>query len=489
MNGIWASENYLWKKGNTVVLFGDSRTAQCGTSFAPSSVTSSGTVVTVTATAHKMQVGQKFPIGGAVQTAYNGVFTVATIVDANNFTYAAYSTPSASPATGSVYFTNGLLLRDYGYFNWLNAKLGGRFNVLFNAGIGGDSVQDMALRIGDVLPYDPNYCFVQGGYNDLPTRSADQIIADFTTIFETLTRNKILVVALTEAPLHSSAGNYSAANAQKVLAVNNWMRNYARLNKGVLLLDVFAAFVDGTSATGQALADMQWGGSDHVHWTPKGSRTIGNAGYNLLNSIVPAGNTLASSLIDDYTTDATNPNIVINGMMVGTGGTANTGITGTVANNWSMSRTGSATAVGTGQVARADGLGYDQQIAATYSASGEQIQLFTTASLHARIVAGQEYYIEADISVTGITGSCLGGFYHFLQTTINGIASETDAAITANTEVFDQTDMTNFVWRSPNLKFPAGATVTSTFVWFRFYSKAAGTLTAKVGRVVLRKVT
>ena len=483
----WESENRKYTPAkNTVVLLGDSRTAQCGTSFTPTSVTSVGTTVTVAATAHKLVVGQQFPIGTANETAYNGIFTVETTADANTFTYTARSVPSAATATGSVYFTNGLLRRDYGYFNWLNAQLGGRLNVLFNAGIGGDTVQRMAGRLNHVTQFNPDYCFLQGGYNDL-ARTTAQIIADFTTIFTTLYNEGITVVALTETPLHSSAGSYSAANAQKLLAVNNWMRNYARTHKGILILDAFKALIDGTSATGQPLANMVWA-ADSVHWTPKASRAIGNAGYNLLNSIVPAGNTLASSLIDDYTTDTSNPNIVINGMMAGVAGTANTGITGTVATSWSVSRTGAAAAVGTGQVARTDGFGYDQQLDVTYSASGEQIQFFTTSSLHARIVAGETYYFEADISIASITSSCLGGFYFRLQTSINGVSVDSAAAITANTDVFDQTDMANFVWRSPNIKYPAGATVTSTFIWFQFYSKAAGALTAKVGRVVLRKV-
>lgn len=70
-------------------------------SFTPDLITSSGTTVTVnTKEAHNLQIGASIIVSGAVETAYNGTFTVTGIISPTSFTYTAASTPSASPASG-----------------------------------------------------------------------------------------------------------------------------------------------------------------------------------------------------------------------------------------------------------------------------------------------------------------------------------------------------------------------------------------------------
>lgn len=64
-------------------------------------LTSSGTTVTVrTREAHNIQPGATIVVSGAVETAYNGTFTVTAAPRYNTFTYTAGSTPSATPASG-----------------------------------------------------------------------------------------------------------------------------------------------------------------------------------------------------------------------------------------------------------------------------------------------------------------------------------------------------------------------------------------------------
>ena len=76
-----------------------------GTIFKPTfqvdSLTSSGTTVTVTTKfAHNLGPGATVTVSGAVQTAYNGTFTVVTAPTDTTFTYTAGSAPAATPATG-----------------------------------------------------------------------------------------------------------------------------------------------------------------------------------------------------------------------------------------------------------------------------------------------------------------------------------------------------------------------------------------------------
>jgi hypothetical protein len=68
----------------------------------PQSITLSrvSTTATATVTDHGFEVGQEVLIDGATETGYNGLQTIASVPDADTFTYAVYSGP-ASPATGS----------------------------------------------------------------------------------------------------------------------------------------------------------------------------------------------------------------------------------------------------------------------------------------------------------------------------------------------------------------------------------------------------
>jgi hypothetical protein len=71
------------------------------------SITSSGTTVTVTCKiTHGLEVGAQIQVSGAEQTAYNGIFTVATVVNLMTFTYTALSTPSSATATGFPIYIN-----------------------------------------------------------------------------------------------------------------------------------------------------------------------------------------------------------------------------------------------------------------------------------------------------------------------------------------------------------------------------------------------
>jgi hypothetical protein len=64
-------------------------------------ISSSGTTVTVyTKVTHNINPGVTVVISGCNESAYNGTFAVASVLDPYRFTYTALSTPSASPASG-----------------------------------------------------------------------------------------------------------------------------------------------------------------------------------------------------------------------------------------------------------------------------------------------------------------------------------------------------------------------------------------------------
>lgn len=78
-------------------------------------LTSSTTTVTATSSsAHGYLAGQYVTIAGANETAYNGTFEIVTAPTTTTFTYTALSTPSATPATGTI--TSTLKNIEYWYY-------------------------------------------------------------------------------------------------------------------------------------------------------------------------------------------------------------------------------------------------------------------------------------------------------------------------------------------------------------------------------------
>lgn len=59
-------------------------------------------VITVTSAAHGFSVGDTVVIAGANEARFNGTVTVATVADANTFTYVPTATSSSGSATGTL---------------------------------------------------------------------------------------------------------------------------------------------------------------------------------------------------------------------------------------------------------------------------------------------------------------------------------------------------------------------------------------------------
>lgn len=71
--------------------------------YSVSSMTRSGSTVTVNTTAtNALKVGQTVTIAGAVETAYNGNWEIASIVDGDTFTFDIGAATPTTPATGTI---------------------------------------------------------------------------------------------------------------------------------------------------------------------------------------------------------------------------------------------------------------------------------------------------------------------------------------------------------------------------------------------------
>jgi lysophospholipase L1-like esterase len=227
---------------------------------------------------------------------------------------------------------------DRGWFWWANSLSGWRAEVLNVSGVGGDRSDNLLQRIADVemgvLPYEPAFCTVMIGVNDLNAdRTASQVIANLEQIYRVLLDAGIGVVAMTILPVatgHFKAGNET--HSQAIMAVNEWIRRTATRTPGMYLCDSCAAVVDPTAATFTTLSGML--ASDGIHLTAKGARAVGAELSLQLQAICPPNGTMISSNRDSYGISSTNVQLIDNPLFTGSGGTAGSGMSGTIAASW-----------------------------------------------------------------------------------------------------------------------------------------------------------
>jgi hypothetical protein len=303
------------------------------------------------------------------------------------------------------------------------------------------------------------------------------------TIWGRLRDAGIRVVAGTITPLGSTHALFSAATTQTTLDVNDWIRRTATSISGVILWDAHAAIVDATQSDGRA--DSTKLKSDAIHPNAKGARALGESLYATLASQIVPQNTLVSSQSDSYGVNAASTQLLDNPLFIGSGGTAGTGVTGTVAANWNPSRAaGSGAAIAATVEARTvaddgDTLGSNQVLTITTAAANDVVQIRNASSVHGRVSAGDVVYAEAHVQISGMTNVSFGKFL-ILATGLHYSEYMLD-----NTG-FDNTAIDG-VWRTPNFVVPASTT--SLYVYFSVKFSGAGGAVMKIGRAQLRKVT
>lgn len=289
-----------------------------------------------------------------------------------------YDTAIASPYT-----------RADGYFPWANASLGGRLTMVKNAGVGGERSDQILARVTDVtnLATLPGYCILSDmASNDLLQSVASAtIIANVSAICDALQAKGITIVICTVLPL---AG--TNAHLQRQAEVNRWIRDRVG-QPGFIVCDWAARWTDPTTVVPRTGLS-----TDGTHPTALGAGAIGKVLADAIRPHLGGSIHLASHNLDQLTSN-------LNPMMVGTGGTASTGTSGSVATNWTTLRgTGSGTLTAA-KVARTDNIGGEWQ-SLTLAGGGGQFFLYSDVASGA--VAGQKWqtemeFINADFS--GIT--------------------------------------------------------------------------------------
>ena len=146
---------------------------------------------------------------------------------------------------------------------------------LLNRGIGGQTTPQMLVRFRqDVVDLEPAVVHILAGTNDLagntgPT-TLGTIESNIMSMVEIARANHVRVVLTSVLPVIDYPWRRGLEPAPKIVALNDWMRAYAK-GRHLVYADYYSALVDGKGGFKTALAD------DGVH--------PNHAGYDAMNPI------------------------------------------------------------------------------------------------------------------------------------------------------------------------------------------------------------
>lgn len=231
---------------NTVVLFGDSLMEQynAATGYA-TSLTQTGGLATTVKSAHGQAVGDKARVSGATDARYNRPYEVTAVIDSSTIQFLVDPDCPAT-STGNPYIVYNHRTTARCWAAHLNSRLDGRYQIINNAGIGGNTGAMMLARIQtDVLDFMPAEVWLNHGTNDVyaANLTVQQIIDTDKLIYDRLTTAGI-IVRETSIPPRVGA---TAANIQKSLAVNRWRKEYWAGRSGGTYHDTYSPLVVATT--------------------------------------------------------------------------------------------------------------------------------------------------------------------------------------------------------------------------------------------------
>jgi len=373
---------------------------------------------------------------------------------------------------------------DNGYFNWAQAYLGQPFELVRNAGVGGNGTAAMLARIQvDVLAYSAGWVFVQEVYNDIiggvPWATT---VANLQTIYQTLVNAGSNVIALSGIP---SANFTTQAHKDAISNINIWMRAYCLRNPGMVFVDVYTPLLDPTSAAGAGITAYF---VDGIHPSTLGAQIMGQAIYNTVKNLIPASG-MSLSMADRAS--ATNPygNVLLNPVMQGSGGSAGAGFSGVIAASWVTLIENGTVSVVCSTPARADFPNFNwQQMAITCSSGVGVVDLYQQPTLPAGIAAGDLIYGQGELNITALATTTLSRLKISITaldsgfTPVANVINNVIAMGNNNGSIIPG----SYTLRTPNFVVPADA------AYLNFTAQAtlagAGTATFQIGRCEVRKV-
>lgn len=273
-------------------------------------------------------------------------------------------------------------LNNRNFFNFYNFLSQNRMqmpatNVLAVPGEQTGSMRDRF--VADFTPLNFETLFMLAGTNDGGTSWNDirgnlKIMMDYAT--DILRKNVVIQTVIPQT-------GRTDANKSGYKKLNDWIMSLHGTKQGrVAAVDIASPLSD---ANDEPIANAYW---DSTHEAPYGGFKGGKATYDVLKP-------LYGDLLKDFNAD----NLLLNGNMEGTGGTASAPVTGTVADSWTITGSGSALA---GRVASKTGKRYQRLSMNVSGGNASEVMELSQAIAEANIWGnGLTVYLAALIEVIG----------------------------------------------------------------------------------------
>ena len=390
------------------------------------SITVAGTTATFNATNHSLRPGTRFICGTGTTGNYDGLRTVATVLSVNAFTVTMPNTMTVGESvamTGTVenYFT------DRNFYEMANALAGHPIAAVYNRGIQGQTSAQILARLNrDVLSVLPGLhrLIICAGTNDALQSAAGsnpvtvaQTVANINSMIQMAFGAGVEYVDVCIPPPNNTATNALAAN-KYLLNLRQQLLKLCSQYDHVFPWSLYDTLVNATSTTLPFTSALTF---DGTHPNATGAGLIATslyassamAVYN--HQILPR----ALSVLDNFTNDSANINLMNNGLMQGAGGTVGTNASGTAPNNTSLSTTSANVTVvsAVGATAQTGGQGNDWTL--TITATGAGVVQAYLDFINALCGFGDTLSLEMLVTVSNITGSPACFFDLFCSDTAN----------------------------------------------------------------------
>lgn len=340
-----------------------------------------------------------------------------------------------------------------GWWTWAMRELGHPLRMLANVStIGHTSAQILARFDAEVAPLKPGYVTVLAGRNDGAIGAA-ATIANLKAIYDKAFAIGAIVIALTIPPGNTLATGQRAADN----TINQWIKRQGRSRRNFIVADIAPVLQDISGNMNTPLVS-----SDGTHFNSLGAKRVGRIVAAALRPVVPTVDVLPTNNDDAA-------NLLANPLMFSTFGTADAGVTGTVASSWRAGLTGSGGTVVASKVASTDkypNLDWQQlTVSATGSGGGQIYQYAAGAKVTAAVAAGgelvasMEFEIDAGASAPTIPGGYGSGVNLRLAFMNDSFTILGQAHDMFYNEAYPLEQQERFgVMRTPPMAIPAGTT-------------------------------
>lgn len=396
-------------------------------------------------------------------------------------------------------------LSDFGYANWAHYFTNANFDIVYNAGISGNTTAQLLSRFNtDILPYEPDELWGEAGINDVQAGTSEATtIANLASIFDLCDANGIYVRWSTISPLYTGQAHFTAANVAKITNINRWLREQAIARKNITIVDSWSALIDRSSTTGSASSGVLQT-DDNIHQSPKGAKL---QGYAFAQSFIKDHDIidyLPQFVGDRYSLDSASKQLFDNPLFTASGGTNNTSgvVTGTIPLNARISKTGTwgAGLVTSALVARSDGFGYDWVLTVTNAGAENDTLTIAFDDMSARVANGDSIKAMCELSLSNLAKN--RGVKFEIASTVNSVFSSAstmeytayqptgivpDPQNAWTDDMYNQDTITG-VLCTPLLKLGVTGAITNTYPVFTFrFGGIGSTAVIKIGRLAVYK--